>query len=72
MPPGDPSALADAIISMANMAVATPKFLRLIGRNGREHVVSHFTWDKAIKRYKRIYDDRFATYLWFVRYRRPL
>ncbi len=72
VPPSDAGALADAIISMANMAISTPKFLRLIGRNGREHVVSHFTWDKAIKRYKRIYSDMFATYIPFVKYKRPL
>lgn len=72
VPPSDPNALAEALVSMANLAISTPKFLRLIGRNGREHVVSHFTWDRAIKRYKRIYRDMFVSYLPFVRYSHPL
>jgi glycosyltransferase involved in cell wall biosynthesis len=45
VPPGDPTALADAIIRL----LEDEELRRSMGQAGRERVLQHFTWDKIVQ-----------------------
>jgi glycosyltransferase involved in cell wall biosynthesis len=45
VPPGDPAALADAIIRF----LEDEELRRSMGQAGRERVLQHFTWDKIVQ-----------------------
>ncbi len=51
VPPDDPEALASAIAALLD----DPELMRSMGVNGREKVVSHFTWEKVVERVIRGY-----------------
>ena len=51
IPPQDPRALADAILSL----LKRPALMRAMGRAGRAHVRRHFAIDKCVARYERVY-----------------
>ena len=61
VPPGDPWALANAIVKMFNIAKNNPGLLRELRENCKRRARS-FSWEKAAERYIRVYKgdvDRF-------------
>lgn len=53
VPPGDPRAIADAVISLLD----DPSRARRIGENARRHVASTFAWDRACEAFCAIYSE---------------
>jgi glycosyltransferase involved in cell wall biosynthesis len=54
--PGDPAALAEAIITLA----ADEKERTRIGRNASAHVNEHFRQEDAVRKIEAIYDELMA------------
>jgi glycosyltransferase involved in cell wall biosynthesis len=46
VPPGDPAALADALLRL----LADAPYARRLGVNGRSRVEEHLTWDAVVER----------------------
>ncbi len=53
VPPKDPKALADAIIKI----LTDPQLAKKMGENGYKKVKENFTWDKQIKKTKKIIEE---------------
>lgn len=53
VPPGDPAALAAAILAM----LADPAAARALGANARRMVETEMTWERIAERYERLFED---------------
>jgi phosphatidylinositol alpha-mannosyltransferase len=53
VPPGDPDALADAVVEL----LGDEERRVAMGRAAREHVVANFAWDDIARRLERIYES---------------
>lgn len=56
VPPNDPDALADALVSLAS----DPMGREALGMAGRSLVQARYTWDAIAKQYEKVYEDCLA------------
>ncbi|NMB40859.1 MAG: glycogen synthase [Firmicutes bacterium] len=73
VPPRNPTALARAMVEMAQMSLQDNKTQELnkMRLRGREHVIKNFNWDKAAERYIQVYKNMATIKLPFISYAEP-
>jgi len=72
VPPRNSAALARAMIEMAQLSLGREQeLLNKMRQRGREHVIQNFNWDKAAKRYIKVYENKATIKLPFVSYSEP-
>ena len=53
VPPEDPQTLANAILDLYQ----NPQKTELLGRQGRQHALEHYSFEEAVNRYERLFED---------------
>lgn len=71
VPRRDPAALARALTTAAIMLTHEPAQIEMMRRNGRVHVIEHFSWERAARRYRAVYRNKATLKLPFVTYAEP-
>jgi len=72
VPPRNAKALARAMVEMVQIALRDDAgMLEKMRREGREHVINKFNWDKAADRYILVYKNKATIKLPFVNYAEP-
>jgi starch synthase len=71
VPRRDPQALACAMADAARRLIEEPAQIEQMRANGRLHVVEHFSWEQAARRYRQVYRETVTLKLSFVTYAEP-
>lgn len=69
--PRKPRELADAMVRMGLLQMNDPGKVDKIRANGRPHVMTNFTWDRAARRYLDMYQGKASIMLPFADYGGP-
>jgi len=71
VPPRNPRELAAAMIKMGLLYMDDRARLEQVRSNGRPHVMTNFTWDRAARRYLSVYEGTASVKLPFADYGGP-
>ncbi|MEA4882793.1 MAG: glycogen/starch synthase [Clostridia bacterium] len=69
--PRDPMALAGAMVKMSALAIEDKPRIERVRANGRPHVMTEFTWEKAAQRYLAVYQRKATMKLPFADFGGP-
>ncbi len=69
--PRKPRELAEAMVRMGLLQIDDPEKIDKIRANGRPHVMTNFTWDRAARRYLAMYQGKASIMLPFADYGGP-